>query len=214
MGLSSYSTKPLDQVKLQGQDSVIFFQLYVFKNKQTTEDLIPRVEKAGYKALALTIDTPFIGQRYADYRNDFRLASHLRIGNFENSSNGLIDIGVQADSGGRTAHRTTDEAERAQDADSKANVIDPAMSWDKTIPWLRSVRNMETWVKEVATAEEAELAIRAGVDGIWVSNHGGRQLGSTLPTIESLPEVIEAVKGRMPVHVDGGIRRGGDIFKA
>jgi (S)-2-hydroxy-acid oxidase len=85
-----------------------------------------------------------------------------------------------ADSSARGPHKTAEEAEQDQDADSKENVTDPGMSWDQTIPWLRSITNMEIWVEGVATAEDAELAIKAGVDGIWVSNHGGRQLDSTL----------------------------------
>ncbi|EKG14573.1 FMN-dependent dehydrogenase [Macrophomina phaseolina MS6] len=73
---------------------------------------------------------------------------------------------------------------------------------------------MQVWVKGIATAEDAELAVAHGVDGIIVSNHGGRQLDGALATLDALPEVVEAVKGRVPVHVDGGIRHGTDVFKA
>lgn len=73
---------------------------------------------------------------------------------------------------------------------------------------------MEVWVKGVATAEDAQLALRHGVDGIVVSNHGGRQLDGALATLDALPEVVRAVAGRIPVHVDGGIRHGTDVFKA
>lgn len=72
---------------------------------------------------------------------------------------------------------------------------------------------MQIWVKGVVTAEDTHAAIEAGVDGIWVSNHGGRQLDSGLATIDALPEVVEAAAGRVPIHIDGGIRRGGDVFK-
>jgi (S)-2-hydroxy-acid oxidase len=211
MGLSSYSTKPLADVKAAGQDSVLFLQLYVFKNRKTTEDLIRRAEKAGYKALLLTVDTPLIGRRYSDVHNQFKLPDHLKLGNFpESSASGPVDVGVEPNSQSRTSF-----AEGNQDAEaSQANSLDPSLTWEETIPWLRSVTKLEIWLKGIATAEDAELAVQHGVDGIWVSNHGGRQLDSTVPTIDALPEVVEAVKGRIPVHMDSGVRRGGDVFKA
>ena len=70
------------------------------------------------------------------------------------------------------------------------------------------------WVKGIATAEDAHLAVHHGVDGIVVSNHGGRQLNGALATLDALPEIVEAAKGKIPVHVDGGIRHGTDVFKA
>lgn len=73
---------------------------------------------------------------------------------------------------------------------------------------------MEVWVKGVATAEDAILALHHGVDGIVVSNHGGRQLNGAIATLDALPEIVHAVGGKIPVHVDGGIRHGTDVFKA
>lgn len=73
---------------------------------------------------------------------------------------------------------------------------------------------MEVWVKGIATAEDALLAVHHSVDGIVVSNHGGRQLNGALATLDALPEVVAAVGGKIPVHVDGGVRHGTDIFKA
>jgi (S)-2-hydroxy-acid oxidase len=73
---------------------------------------------------------------------------------------------------------------------------------------------MEVWLKGIATREDALLAIHHGVSGIVVSNHGGRQLNGALATIDALPEIVEAVQGRIPIHVDGGIRHGTDVFKA
>ncbi len=92
-------------------------------------------------------------------------------------------------------------------------VYDPSMTWEM-INWLRSQCSMKIVLKGIVTAEDAELAIHYGADGIIVSNHGGRQLESDLASIEALPEVVAAVKGRLPVLIDGGIRRGTDIFKA
>lgn len=212
MGLSSYSNKPLQDVKAAGGDNVIFLQLYVFKNRKTTEDLVRRAEKAGYKGIMLTVDTPLIGRRYTDLRNDFKLPSHLKLGNFpESSSSGPVDVGVEAESGSRQQFAGDEELAKNDDT---ANVIDPKLNWEETIPWLRSITKMQIWAKGVATYEDAALAVEAGLDGIIVSNHGGRQLDSTLATIDALPEVVEAVQGRIPVHIDGGFRRGNDVFKA
>jgi (S)-2-hydroxy-acid oxidase len=196
LALSSFSSKSAADVKAAGPNSAVFFQLYVFQNRQTTEELIKRVEKAGYKAILLTIDTPYVGQRYADMHNKFQLPDHLKMGNFEG-----LNVANPTERSGRTSAPTN-------------NVIDPSLNWVETIPWLRARTNLEVWVKGVVTAEDTELALQAGVDGIWVSNHGGRQLDSAVPSIEALPEVVAAAKGRIPIHVDGGIRRGGDIFKA
>lgn len=214
MGLSSYANKPFDEVKDAGGDSVVFFQLYVFQNRKTTEELVKKVEQKGYKALALTVDTPFLGQRYPDHRNNFTLPSHLSLGNFQSVSAGPVDVLIESSSDSRSHSPDEQEEKKKKQQDGPANVLDPSICWEETIPWLRSITNMEIWVKGVATAEDAEIAVNAGVDGIWVSNHGGRQLDSTLATIDALPEVVDAVRGRVPVHVDGGIRRGGDVFKA
>ena len=90
---------------------------------------------------------------------------------------------------------------------------DPTMTW-KILPLLRSWTKMNLVIKGIMTAEDAKLALKYGIDGIIISNHGGRQLESNLSTIECLEEVVEAVKGQIPILIDGGIRRGTDIFKA
>ena len=88
-----------------------------------------------------------------------------------------------------------------------------AVTWD-VIPWLRSLTSMPILLKGILTAEDALLAVEHGVDGIIVSNHGGRQLDGAIASIEALPEVVDAVAGRCEVYVDGGIRRGTDVLKA
>lgn len=209
MGLSSYSTKSLEDVKAAGGDSVTVLQLYVFQNRATTKALVERAEKAGYKALALTVDTPVIGMRPADIYNDFKLPYHMKLGNF-GSDEGPIDNPTSPQSDTRQA--VTDDSKK-EDLHN-TNTLDPSLTWEETIPWLRSITKMQIFVKGVATAEDTELAIQAGVDAIWVSNHGGRQLDSTLATLDSLPEVVAAARGRVPVHFDGGVRRASDVFKA
>ena len=96
-------------------------------------------------------------------------------------------------------------------------MFDPTVSW-KDIEWLRSITRLSLIVKGILTAEDAELACERGVDGIIVSNHGARQLDSVSATIDALPEVAEVVRqrgqGRVEVYMDGGVRRGSDVFKA
>lgn len=197
MGLSSFSNFSVDDVHNAAPHSAVFFQLYLFKNRKFSELLIRRAEQASFKAVLLTSDTPYVGQRYADKYNDFQLPKDIRMGNFE----GL---------GKKVPH----PVERKDEAKSEGLVIDPGLTWNETVKWLKSVTKMQIWAKGVVVPEDAEAAIAEGIDGIWVSNHGGRQLDSTLPTIEALSDVVDAVNKRVPVHVDGGFRSGGDIFKA
>ncbi|KAK9469258.1 FMN-dependent dehydrogenase [Lipomyces arxii] len=210
MAISSYSTFALEDAKAAGGENLIFLQLYVFKNRTTSQDLVHRAEVAGYKALLLTVDSPFIGLRYSDRRNSFQLPPGVEPGNFAGGRYaGPIDFAVEAKSTSRKSQVDTLSKEK----EIKPNVVDSGLTWDD-VKWLKSITKLEVWVKGVLTAEDAALAVDAGADGIWVSNHGGRQLDGCLPTLHALPEVVEAVKGRIPVHLDGGIRRGSDIFRA
>ncbi|KAK9434186.1 FMN-dependent dehydrogenase [Lipomyces doorenjongii] len=209
MAISSYSSVSLEEAKDAGRDNLLFFQLYVFKNRETSADLVRRAERAGFKAVLLTIDSPYLGLRFSERRNKFTLPRGIEPGNFASGRYaGPIDFSVEDKSKSKGPGTNEDLLREA-----KPNVIDPALNWPD-IEWLKSITNMEVWVKGVMTAEDAELAVEAGVDGIWVSNHGGRQLDGCLPTLHALPEVAAAVRGKVPVHMDGGIRRGSDVFRA
>lgn len=93
-------------------------------------------------------------------------------------------------------------------------LIDPSLDWESALPWLRKHTSMKIWLKGVMSPEDVDLAIRHGVDGIIVSNHGGRQLDGVPSTLDALRACAPAAKGRIPIALDGGIRRGSDIFKA
>ncbi|KAK7204929.1 FMN-dependent dehydrogenase [Myxozyma melibiosi] len=208
MAISSYSTLSLEDAKEAAGDSLVFFQLYVFKNRDTSTDLVRRAEKAGFKAVLVTIDSPFLGLRFAEARNKFTLPPGLAPGNFADGRYaGPIDFAV--DSKSKSKGPGKNDALK----DGKPNIVDPALVFED-IKWLKSITKMQVWLKGVMTAEDAEAAVAAGADGVWVSNHGGRQLDQCLPTLHALPEVVAAVKGKIPVHVDGGVRRGSDVFKA
>ncbi|KAK9379715.1 FMN-dependent dehydrogenase [Kockiozyma suomiensis] len=208
MAISSYSTLSLEDAKAAAGDSLVFFQLYVFKNRETSADLVRRAEAAGFKAVLITIDSPFLGLRFAESRNKFTLPPGTEPGNFAGARYaGPIDFAVESKS------KSKGPGKNDALGDAKPNIVDPALTFND-IKWLKSITKMQVWVKGVMTAEDAVAAVDAGVDGIWVSNHGGRQLDQCMATLHALPEVVEAVKGRIPVHVDGGVRRGSDIFKA
>ena len=232
MGLSSFSTTSLEDVKdALGNDHPGMLQLYLFEDREESRDLIARAKKSGYKAVALTVDTPVLGRRNLEIKNQFKLPKHLKVANFDRDGNSAQMI--EKDTMANEARKRTEEK-----ASSVAGYHDgshwvsptgritfhthapnPTLSWDRDIEWLKDQCHpeMEVWVKGIATAEDAILACHHGVDGIIVSNHGGRQLNGALATIDALPEVVQAVRSmnrRMPVHVDGGIRHGTDVFKA
>jgi (S)-2-hydroxy-acid oxidase len=197
MTLSSWSTIALEEVMDAAPQGLKWFQLYVYKDRDVTLDLIKRAEKAGYKALAITVDTPVLGRREADLRNSFKLPSHLTMGNFAKAS-------------GAHNKGTTQQGGLAKYV---ASLIDKTLNWEDIV-WVRSHTTMKIVVKGVMTAEDAKKAVENGVDGILVSNHGARQLDTVPATIEMLPEIVEVVKGRCEVYLDGGVCRGTDALKA
>jgi (S)-2-hydroxy-acid oxidase len=177
------------EVKSAGGSAVKFFQIYIFTDRNSTKEVLRQVEQAGYEALMLTVDTPYVGKRISEIRNRARMPRFLRAISF----------------GSQLANDTTSASDLT---------IDSSLSWEEIIPWLRQNTKMQIWLKGILTAEDAALAVKYKVDGIIVSNHGGRQLDGCVPTLDALPEVAAVVKGTIPVHLDGGIRRGGDIFRA
>jgi (S)-2-hydroxy-acid oxidase len=195
MTLSSWATSSVEEVASTGP-GVRFFQLYVMKDRNVVEQLVRRAEKAGFKAIALTVDTPRLGRREVDIKNRFNLPPHLSLKNYEGLDLGKLD---QTNDSGLSAY--------------VASQVDRSLSW-KDVKWLQSITSLPILVKGVLTAEDARIAINVGAQGIIVSNHGARQLDYVPATINALEEVVKAAQGRVPVFVDGGIRRGTDVFKA
>ncbi|KAL5537442.1 hypothetical protein UlMin_045940 [Ulmus minor] len=174
-------------------NAVRFFQLYIFKRRDVSAQLVRRAERSGFKAIVLTVDNPRIGRREADIKN--KMISP-RLKNFE----GLISVEVDSDKG--------------SNLEAYANsTLDDSLCWED-ISWLKSITKLPILIKGVLTHEDARKAVEVGVDGIVVSNHGARQLDYSPPTISVLEEVVQAVRGRVPVLFDGGVRRGTDVFKA
>jgi 4-hydroxymandelate oxidase len=175
----------------------LWFQLYIYKDRGATRDLVARVEAAGARAIALTVDAPVLGTRERDVRNRFTLPVGLDVRNLLASG----QAEVASEPGGSGLHTYV------------ATFIDPAISW-RDVEWLLGVTRLPLVLKGVVRADDARRAVDAGVRAIIVSNHGGRQLDTSPATIDALPHVADAVAGRAEVYVDGGIRRGTDVVKA
>ncbi|MEO3808642.1 aminotransferase class I/II-fold pyridoxal phosphate-dependent enzyme [Sphaerisporangium sp. B11E5] len=169
----------------------LWLQLYCFRDRDATRRLVERAERAGFEAVVLTVDAPRLGRRLRDLRNGFRLPPGVEPANLEPA--------------GTTGY--------ARPAAHAAAEFDPALDWG-VVAWLRSVTRLPVLLKGVLTAADAARAVEAGVDGLVVSNHGGRQLDAAPAALEALPEVVAAVDGACPVLMDGGVRRGSDVLAA
>jgi 4-hydroxymandelate oxidase len=192
---STLSTCALEEVS-DACGGGLWFQVYVYKDRALTQELIARAESCGYRALVLTVDTPLLGRRYRDIRNNFSLPPGISMRNFEAAMGNAARWGKHS-SFSAYVH----------------DMFDATLTWE-AVSWLRAQTQLPVLVKGILTAEDARIAIDSGVNGIVVSNHGGRQLDSAVASIDALPEVVDAVVGRAEVLMDGGVRRGTDVLKA
>ena len=200
MVASTLSTCTLEEIAaaLATQSGAVrgFFQLYVYKDRSLTQDLVRRAEASGYGAIVLTVDTPMLGRRERDVRNRFALPQGISMKNFEAA---LTDA--------------TRWGPHSSFAAYVHDLFDTTLTWS-AVEWLRGQTRLPVLVKGIMTAEDARIAADAGVDGIIVSNHGGRQLDGVAGTATALPEIADALEGRVELLMDGGIRRGSDVLKA
>jgi 4-hydroxymandelate oxidase len=197
MILSTQSTtSPEDVMKARG--APIWYQLYATNNWEVTKAFVTRAERAGCLAVAVTVD-----------RNGGRNQETL----FRLQRTDARDCSACHDRSTLTANYRTRPMYEGVDLSGLTNIQSSAMTWD-TIKRIRDTTRMKVLIKGILAHEDAELAVKAGVDGIIVSNHGARSEDSGRSTIDALPEILEAVRGRMPVIVDSGFRRGTDIAKA
>ncbi|HEX9692246.1 MAG TPA: alpha-hydroxy acid oxidase [Gemmatimonadales bacterium] len=172
-----------------------WFQLYCYRDRGVTQRLVERAEAAGFVALCVTVDLARVGQRERDLRSGFQLPPEARPRNFD----GLIDDRAAASGLGFAEYIGT--------------LVDPSLTWE-IVDWLRSVTTLPIVLKGIMRADDAQRGVDAGVDGIIVSNHGGRQLDTVPAPIDALLMIGMVARGRMPVLADGGIRRGTDVVKA
>jgi 4-hydroxymandelate oxidase len=174
-----------------------WFQLYVYSDRSLTEALVARAEAAGMTAIVLTVDAPILGRRERDLRNRFHLPDGVRLANVPSS--GSVPVPTGHGESGLAIHF--------------ASGIDASLTW-RDVEWLRGRTRLPVLIKGIVRGDDAARAIDHGAAGIIVSNHGGRQLDTAIPTIRALPDVAEAVAGRAEVLLDGGVRRGTDVIKA
>lgn len=207
MCLSTLATESIESVAL-ASSGIRLFQLYCYRDREVTLRLVHRARAAGYAALVLTVDSPLFGRRERDLRGDgFSLPSYLPLANFENKKASGADEKASLKKG----QKERGGASALQQYGSE--LLDPNLTWDD-VAWLVRKAGMPVWVKGIARPDDAVRAIDTGVSCIVVSNHGGRQLDGVVAGIQALPAIATAVGGRIPVVVDGGIRRGTDIAKA
>ncbi len=188
MCLSTLATALPAQVAEAAPGGRHWFQLYCFSDEGVTRALMESAVDSGFEAIVVTVDAPRAGNRERDRRTGFQLPEGLGVPS------------VQAALGG----------ERAVTVAEAFELVDPGFAWPD-LEELASECEVPVLVKGVLTGEDAALAVRHGAAGVVVSNHGGRQLDRVPATADALGEVVDAVDGRLPVLVDGGIRRGVDV---
>jgi len=196
MTVSTLATKSLEEVAL-ASGSQLWFQLYIHRDRSLTQALVERAYAAGYKAICLTVDSPMMGKREKDVRNQFTLPSGMSLANLAT----MKDLKIPHPSGesGLFAYF--------------AEQINPAVTW-ADLDWLRSLSPLPLVIKGILRGDDALKAVEHGAQAVVVSNHGGRQLDGAIASIDALSEVVAAVGDKAEVLVDGGIRRGTDILKA
>ncbi|KAL1595396.1 hypothetical protein SLS59_008328 [Nothophoma quercina] len=194
MALSSYSTTSLEDVIAQSTGNPYMMQMCIVKDRNITMQLLKRAEDAGYRALFLSVDVPVLGRRLGEMRSNFTLPKDMSWPN-------LLSTG-QDEFGAPDGKRDGPQA------------FDDTLEWEEVIPWLKANTKMQIWLKGISSPEDVEQAIAASIDGVVISNHGGRQLDGVPATLDSLRQCAPIAKGHIPIAVDGGIRRGSDIFKA
>jgi 4-hydroxymandelate oxidase len=188
MVLSSYASTSVEDVTAAASKPV-WFQMYVLRDRSFTHDLVQRAEAAGCRALCVTADYPVTAVRNRQDRSHFVLPPGIEYPN-------LQQRGERAQTGGGGLVPQADN-----------------VTW-KDIEWLSSFFHGPVLLKGILNPEDADRAVKSGASGIIVSNHGGRNLDTVPATIDALPGVVDRVDGRVPVLMDGGVRRGTDIFKA
>ncbi|KAL1772649.1 hypothetical protein HispidOSU_028571 [Sigmodon hispidus] len=186
---STYTSCILEDIVAAAPRGFRWFQLYVQSNWDLNKQLIQRVEVLGFKALVITIDAPVIGKRRQDLRNQLNLEANIM----------LKDL----------------RSPEGKNSTNSGPLMLPSSSfcWDD-LSLIQSITQLPIILKGILTKEDAELALKHNVQGIYVSNHGGRQLDEVPASIDALAEVVAAVKGKVEVYMDGGVRTGNDVLKA
>lgn len=195
MVVSAQASVSLEDVAQAGQGP-LWFQLYIQADRDFTLQLVKRAETAGYQAMVLTVDAPVNGIRNREQRAGFSLPPGIEAVNLRGMRALPPSMAVAGGS-----------------AVFDSPLLNAAPTWED-IRWLQAHTRLPILLKGIMSAEDALLAADHGVAGIVVSNHGGRTLDGQPATIDALPDIAQALAGRLPILLDGGIRRGSDVLKA
>ena len=190
MAVSTFTCRTHEEIAAAAPDLMQWCQLYVFQDRGVTREHLTGAAHAGCSAVVLTVDTPLLAQRERDVRAGFEVPAELPLP--------YARAAVGAD-----AHNPADQFA----------LLDASVSW-RDLEWIASEGGLPIVLKGIVTSEDAEIAVEHGAAAVVVSNHGGRQLDGVPATLDSLPEVADAVAGRAEIYLDGGVRRGTDVAKA
>jgi lactate 2-monooxygenase len=222
--LSNQASVPMERVAAEGGDGPLWFQLYWSSSDELVESLLGRAEAIGARVLVVTLDTPQLGWRprdldraflpfihgmgIAQYTSDpvFRRLSAARPAARPDTR--VTPAAVRTLLGLRRRHVTRADVQTFLDVFSRTD-----LTWDD-LSWLRARTRLPIVLKGIQHPDDARRALDAGVDGVWVSNHAGRQLDGAIGSLDALPAVTEAVAGRAPIVFDSGVRGGADVLRA
>lgn len=191
MIVSCMSSITLEDIAAQSGNDCLWLQTYIFKDRALTRALVGRAERAGYRALVVSLGCPVPGKRDRSLRSGPLAQAQVAAANFA----------------------TRDALDLSHPIHSVAAELDPSLTW-RDIAWLRDSTVLPIIAKGLMNPQDVAAALELGLAGIMVSNHGGRQLDTTVSTISVLPEIAARVAGRVPLFVDSGFRRGTDVLKA
>ncbi len=194
--VSSFSTTTVEEIRAASGGS-LWFQLYVLRDRGLTREIVQRAEAAGCEALCLTVDHPIAGARNQERRARFELPAGVRRAHLDKLGEAAGQLGRPI-AGARNIY---------------SPLVDPALTWADAQQLIASTR-LPVFLKGILDPDDATRGIDAGAGGIIVSNHGGRTVDGVPATLEALPAVVDRVAGRVPVLVDGGVRRGTDVVIA
>jgi len=201
--LSTVSSRSMEEVAQACGEATHWFQLYWGKDHELTSSMLQRAEKSGYSALVVTVDTAMLGWRERDLRHPFLpfLLGH-----------GLANYFTDPVFCSRLSQPPQADPESAIRLWASL-FSNTALKW-QDLAWLRGKTRLPILLKGILHPDDARLALDHGVDGIIVSNHGGRQVDGAIASLDALPPVVEAVREKIPVLFDSGIRFGSDAMKA
>jgi isopentenyl diphosphate isomerase/L-lactate dehydrogenase-like FMN-dependent dehydrogenase len=190
MAVSTFSTRSHEEIAAAAPGLTQWCQLYVFQDRGVTREHLAGAEAAGCSAVVLTVDTPRLASRERDVRAGFEVPADLPL-----------------------PYARSAVGDAPSNPAEQFSLLDPSVSW-RDLEWIATEGRLPVVLKGIVTAEDAQLAVEHGVAAVVVSNHGGRQLDGVPATLDTLPEVVDAVGARLEVYLDGGIRRGMDVAKA